>query len=100
MTTLTEFLLARIGEDHLAARLAAPLSRGWVAAFQMPPSDPVGKCIAGWTPYRILEECEAKRQIVALHPCDDCGTDDPCATLRFLGSPYVDHPDYRDEWRP
>lgn len=24
----------------------------------------------------------------------------PCATLRFLGTEYDDHPDYREEWRP
>jgi hypothetical protein len=30
-----------------------------------------------------------------------CGTDDvtyPCRTLRALALPFVDHPDFRQEW--
>lgn len=52
-------------------------------------------------PQMLVRECEAKRQIIALHPCDNCGAgDDPCATLRWLARPYVQHADYRDEWMP
>lgn len=80
-------------------------------------------------PARVLAECEAKRRIVELHPiyrgprllavdstgrdfaCEKChaasSIDDqsviealgPCNTLLALASVYVDHPDYRDEWR-
>ena len=81
--------------------------------------------IARWDPARVLAECEAKRRIVELHEdggnysiggyggpvvtyiaCSMCGTageyDEPwpCGTLRLLALPYVNHPDYQEEWRP
>ncbi|MFD7093378.1 DUF6221 family protein [Streptomyces xanthophaeus] len=71
-------------------------------------------------PARVLAEVDARRQIVDLHgplhvqgdPITGCTTcswrdemDDlhvewPCPTLRLLGVPDADHPDYREEWRP
>jgi hypothetical protein len=74
---------------------------------------------------RVLRDVEAKRQILALHPvglqpakdgdiddrstwkpcCESCQVgvvddgDWPCETLRLLSLPYIDHPEYCDEWR-
>jgi hypothetical protein len=62
--------------------------------------------IARHDPARVLAEVAAKRQIVELHFLRSsgrlCNEDDdlwPCETLRLLARPYVDHPDYRHEWR-
>ncbi|MET8766347.1 DUF6221 family protein [Streptomyces sp. NPDC004658] len=66
--------------------------------------------IARHDPARVLREVEAKRQILAAHAlngwvCSTCDNEEvdqdyPCLTLRLLALPYVDHPDYRAEWRP
>ncbi|MFB7213092.1 DUF6221 family protein [Streptomyces sp. NPDC056255] len=75
--------------------------------------------IARHDPARVLREVEAKRQIIDRHQpgttehvdgdvCMVCevrgdGPYYPCATVRLLALPYVDHPDhpdYRDPWRP
>jgi Family of unknown function (DUF6221) len=86
--TLTDFLLARITEDAVAAH-------GTIAP-------------------RALAHCEAQRRLVELHvPCASsvvpggtvcctCGprrSPFPCPALRLLASTYADHPDYRGEWR-
>lgn len=100
MTTLVEFLLARIAEDE--ARVAGLFSGDDPDFF--------------WGPDRIRAECEVKRQIVEKHEvwgpgrgsCDTCTDGDfvglvdegPCFTLRALAAVYADHPDYRQEWRP
>jgi hypothetical protein len=72
--------------------------------------DEAGVHMARWDPARVLAWCEAQRRIVELHPksvhnysndtCFGCGEDWPCPTLRLLALPYVDHPDYRQEWKP
>ncbi|WP_406000710.1 DUF6221 family protein [Streptomyces sp. NBC_00829] len=59
-------------------------------------------------PARVLREVEAKRRIVEeanLYLCDSgplCGYRSKHGhnVLRLLALPYVDHPDYREEWRP
>lgn len=78
--------------------------------------------IARHNPARVLAECAAKRRIVELHSpvedqgatvCSECGPDEdvrfrveaygrgwPCPTIRTLATVYVDHPDYREEWKP
>ena len=64
---------------------------------------------------RVLAECEAKQQIVELHPrcnvhdrpgeeCDACqrcgdGSLWPCETLLAVASVYADHPDHDPAWR-
>ncbi|MER7792801.1 DUF6221 family protein [Streptomyces sp. NPDC097640] len=73
--------------------------------------------IARHHPARVLDEVEAKEQILTLHRfepfegdpdrgfCRECqrggaaGTY-PCPTVRLLALPYASHPDYRAEWRP
>lgn len=111
MTTLTDFLLARIAEDEEVARagedewdtpagvaytrVGLGSSANWVHTIDLA---------------RLLAECEAKRRIVheftgeSPHAnYDDCG--DECVgnalhwVLRVLAQPYADHPDYREEWR-
>lgn len=101
MTTLTEFLLARIAEDEAELGTlmvrdegAGPNGLGWAEVGAI--SEVLMTSHA-----RALRECQAKRQIIARYDgCDDCGgSDDPCAALLAIGSVYGDHPDYRDEWR-
>lgn len=93
MTTLSDFLLARIAEDEAAAR-------EWYSTGTVDQ-----RRDDFW-----LAECEAKRRIVSEHggqppyhvdPCDAhdaAGATIPCDTLRALASVYADHPDYRPEW--
>ena len=99
MTTLTEFLLARIADTEAEARRVAQ----------------VGSCEPAYRPAEVLAECEAKRRIVDLHvisgrghgSCATCTDSDylglvdegPCDTLRALALPYADHPAFREEWR-
>jgi hypothetical protein len=101
VVTLTEFLLARIAEDEVAAR-----EPQWLALEY-------GVDSAGRAAFssRVLAECEAKRRIVEeLSPAVDYDRDRfivqstleaaATASLRFLALPYADHPDYREEWKP
>lgn len=88
MTTLADFLLARIAESEKREDDA------WINYEGRPPKE-----------YEI--EYESKRRIVAA--CDPIyGTDGweyddapelAYTTLRLLALPYADHPDYREEWR-
>lgn len=148
--TLTEFLLARIAEDEAVARSAEERARPpWRAtygrqvetrddgylvtpedehSYSTDPPDVVALHIARHDPARVLAECEAKRQIVELHPiyhgprllavdssrtdfaCERCHATSAidsesviealgwCETLRFLALPYAGHPEYRTEW--
>ncbi len=111
--TLVEFLLSRIEEDEAECR--REIEDGYGGE----------RTDSGWTSVRVLAECEAKRRIVELHEaggtypvgdgdgprqayCATCGSGEPyeyptpwpCDTLRLLALSYVDHPDYREEWRP
>lgn len=118
MTTLAEFLLARIAEDEAVALRA----RDNAGSFAVPDH------VVRFSPPRVLAECEAKRRIVELHEISsevlgnatlygcaicDCMSDDDgeyyvgrvdevdgCATLRLLALPYSGHPDYDPDWRP
>ena len=72
--------------------------------------------IVRWNPARVLRGVERDRRIIELHhpvelpdemadacaACEVTGAypEYPCDTLRLLALPYVDHPDYREEWRP
>ena len=73
---ITEFLLARIAVDGMAAEIQREMGRLSAKMFN-----------------RALAECEAKRRIVEVH-----GHRCPCATLRALAQPYRDHPDFDPEW--
>jgi hypothetical protein len=129
VTTLTEFLLARIAEDEERARRAADVDGAAELLAALP--TPLFEGLRAAFPARVLAECEAKRRIVAEHEmttiretttakgtyhwpayCRRCTMDgeyadisrepreEPCVTLLALALPYADHPDYRDEWRP
>jgi hypothetical protein len=93
--TLTEFLLARIAEDEADARKGALYS---------PDDGPFVR----WDSDRMLTECEAKRAIVEqtvsgfyCMTCRDALAESLLRdTLGYLTLPYVDHPDFKEEWRP
>lgn len=87
----------RVDVDHSIERVVA-CTRAWR-----------GVHIARYDPTRILAEVAAKRTLLLLHAPepgqhpDFCGHDKhelPCPTLRLLALPYVDHPNYREEWQP
>lgn len=75
--------------------------------------------VVHWQPARVLAECQVKLRIVDLHggqpydPSPDLGLmdmacsvgnslvrPDECPTLRLMGLLYVEHVDYRGEWKP
>ncbi len=109
--SIITFLLARFSEERQAAQETAfPDPDEFSDRFLLE-----GKAEATrW----MLTECEAKQRIVRLHAASHyciphSGHTDtgrwyesdhvypwPCPTLALLALPYVDHPDYREEWRP
>jgi hypothetical protein len=124
MDTLREFLLERILEEEALAQAAIdahPPLHAWDLA-----DDADGAHFQHWNPWRVLSSCVAKRLIIAAHrdvgagvdrradpdrtlkahACSTCGQYDeyaiewPCYTLRVLALDWVDHPAYRQEWRP
>ncbi len=93
--TLTAFLLARIADDEEGARLdlADDQRRGFADS---------GYAEWGWSPARVLAECEAKRRIVghfSRHRPEFWGGI-ASVPLGALASVYADHPDYDESWRP
>lgn len=111
--TLTEFLLARIAQEEALAHDAASEGRaprtGWQLWTNKKSTTPGGEVLGPRgtveaSPARVLAECEAKRRIVdTLSPlAGGYGGDETVVymdVLRTLASVYVDHPDYREEWR-
>lgn len=118
MSTLVEFLLARIAEDEGRARSALGLLGietewhrvEWLRDRGLTRSD--AQHMVRHSPRRVLAECEAKRRIVDYrqHAArDSAATGMPIfeaqlsaydAALRALALPYADHPDYDEAWRP
>lgn len=90
--TITEFILARVAEVEQGAENWRTLDR---RHFD-----------------QVLAQCEAIRRVVEWHPdrggCGMCTDMDwlglvddyPCDTIRAVALMGVDHPDYREEWRP
>lgn len=103
MSALRTFVLARIHDDEAAAQSmidSQPAGHRWGVTA------PDGTHVpAQWDPWRVLTGCMAKRLILAAHR-DGCCVEDrrsrdgACYTLRVLALHWVDHPDYRQEWRP
>ncbi|WP_275558459.1 DUF6221 family protein [Streptomyces sp. 5-6(2022)] len=61
--------------------------------------------VARHDPARVLREIDAKRETVHWHLHEECCSvclDDVegCPLFRALATPYADHPDYREGWRP
>ena len=130
MTTLVEFLLARIAEDEAVARsvIAArtrprsgPPKAWWMTGPGLSVQDggasavarssaPVSEHIARHDPARVLAECEAKRKIVELARIwiDSDRTDtyavasrqELAGVLHQMVVPYRDHPDCDPKWLP
>ena len=117
--TLTEFLLTRIAEDEVVARLAQSVIAGTDGDWQdVTQPLTLAKTLAGelWAqkygyayehiarhdPARVLAECEAKRLIV--EHFSETGIDFlgeiARVPLRALAAVYADHPDYDEAWRP
>lgn len=106
MSTITEFLLARISEEEAYSGnvMLAVHTIGGVPETRY-------QSIQGW----VLVECEAKRRIVervtraireAVEETDqqhgwvlDGVVEAMVATAKDLAQPYADHPDFQDEWR-
>jgi len=141
MTSLSEFLLARIAEDEARARAAFGITfvgetptGDWhaleheyegIAVYhwrERTPASPnpcvettaVTSHITAWSPYRVLAECEAKRQVLtfadevrAVASLAENGAAGASVVVRggtpilkALALPYANHPDYRPEWKP
>jgi hypothetical protein len=124
MNTLREFLLARIVEEETLAQRAIDAHGTGHRWGEANLAD--GPQFMQWNPWRVLSGCVAKRLIIAAHrdvgpgldrraepdralkahACSTCGQYDeyaidwPCYTLRVLALDWVEHPDYRNEWRP
>lgn len=122
MTDLVEFLLARIAEDE--ASVGYPNTRAAARYEPSPYSLPHMRerardaggaftSASGSAAIRVLAECEAKRRIIAqarpvtrdstgVYPRDVTYVYDVGVpwVLKLLALPFVDHPDYREEWKP
>src|SRR5690606_36076662 len=113
---LVEFLLARVAEDKAVARevmgraAADPHTDATEVFLYANEAASSGSPIVATTPARVLAECEAKRQAVAIfqnHPGADPRDDRRWneyagmnSMLCALALPYADHPDYQEAWRP
>jgi hypothetical protein len=124
MNTLREFLLERILEEETLAQAAIDAHD---PGYRWEAEDDADRAhFTHWSPWRVLSSCVAKRLIIAAHrdagpgvdsradpdralkahACSTCGQYDefaiawPCYTLRVLALDWVDHPAYRQEWRP
>jgi hypothetical protein len=101
--TLTEFLLARIAEDEMCARLVEDgpgeiMRRGLDPLRITMDDDEVRFAYLTIDPARVLAECEAKRQIVKYVGTMGEVNGDGLEILALMCLPYVDHPDCLHEW--
>lgn len=83
MTTLTEFLLARIAEDEWVATEASLLANAWETSSREHAR-------------RMSRDSEVKRRIIGMLVIS---AEQHELTLHLLALPYADHPGYRQEWR-
>lgn len=115
MNDLAAFVLAQVAEDEAAARQE---DTDYANTTLLPTYDSDHQ--ERWNTDRVLTECAAKRRIVERHEpydrvyydtvtqamasegqhCKCCLVAWPCPDLRDLASPYADHPDHREEWKP
>lgn len=87
ISTLREFLLARIEEDE-----ALVLAFADFPGSQWP--DPVPQHVAE----RALDACAARRRMVVEHSSE---ADHPegCITIRLFAAAYLGHPGFPEEWQ-
>jgi hypothetical protein len=116
MTTLTDFLLARIAEDESRANLCLtdPVMT-WHEEDWAEIGEPSRSHVEAWGPTRVLAECEAKRLAIEAAWGDHeriesewgssqtraqmSAKNDYPGVVMVLALPYADHPDYRAEWQ-
>jgi Family of unknown function (DUF6221) len=108
MSTMADFLLARIAEDQEMWELAQQAGMTFVVkgGTSLPPEDFIAQ---------YIDECKAKRRIVeiaesALRVWERnmattrelsmyyARMNDAAHTLQALALPYAGHPDYQEEW--
>ena len=112
MTTLTEFLLARIAEDEAGPwrhfqvddiYYSCPATRDPEWAGDLDVGEEYCDCGMPARRVRMLAECEAKRRIVNLGD-DGTFSETPSGTIAWvvmeLATVYADHSDYDETWRP
>lgn len=117
-TGLVAFLGARYAEREAVARDVDLRAAGssWYSASDLERSHNEGgagltdfdaRFIVQNNPTYVLADLKAKRQILTAHAehvrdpdfCRTCGkTWGPCETKRALAAPFVDHPEYREDW--
>ena len=122
--TFQGFIGGRIAEDEQIAQDAID---GHESGYRWGCSTTVdGQQMARWNPWRVLSNCVSKRLIASAHrdagpgverragrndarvdhTCSTCGQYDgdaiawPCYTLKVMALDWVEHVDYRVEWRP
>lgn len=103
MSALSEFLLARLGEDERHAKAVEH-----VGIHDSLVMDPVGQVwLERWSPERVLAEVEAKRVIIreavfeiVRSPASPRAVHLAAYILKTMALAYVAHEDYQTEWRP
>lgn len=99
MSTLTAFLLARIAEDEVRARL---VQSEIVHVESAEAAEDAARELMD--PGRVLADCKAKRAMVEwFGPAVEEGNGYGAAAdhaMQHLAQSYADHSDYREEWRP
>lgn len=115
MTSLPDFLLARIADDEAVA-----LRHKGTAFFtydRKPHANKMGGSIGYWLddwqgqafidvtqhiarhdPARVLRECASKRAIVEYATNQHVDMVECLPILLLLAAPYSDHPDLKEEW--
>lgn len=119
MEDLVQFLRARLDEDEQTLREANTSPEMVTGIPNSYAQAPVALHIARFAdPARVLREVDAKRQLVYEFEQTGSEPDTPehrasphwqgdfgylqglARAVHLLALPYVDHPDYREEWRP
>lgn len=115
MTSITEFLLARIAEDEMVSEAAS--GTGYDLGYRLAVDEVEGhRSGLHIDPVRALAECEARRVAIEAAWADhmriegewgacrgreelEAKNDVPEVVTAFAAV-YAAHPDYREEWRP
>ncbi len=100
MTTLTEFLLARIAQDEADANVIRKVEGdlGDGACWIVHAMDNAVWDAPTVSSRRMLAEVEMQRWMVETFGVTDYSRYDDPKIMRRLALPYADHPDYREEW--